>query len=224
MSQVEEDRKRFLAMPLEEKRQFYKRERFTTLDQIATWEEFFEQSKSKLQKHLDGAIHKAAGPKLLNECKTLNGCKTGESKITAGYELPARYIIHTVGPQGEYPDQLESCYKTCLDLLVKEKLRSISTRLNPRCFQILFEAVGLEQDQLKLETTLSTPNRDTNSDIPVISSPFYCDHAATEQKKSLYFPKGSCSEDWTVANLQAVPSADNGRAQHCCGYNNMQLG
>nr|CAD7587531.1 unnamed protein product [Timema genevievae] len=126
MSQVEEDRERFLAMSLEEKRQFYKRERFTTLDQVATWEEFFEQSKSKLQKQLDGAIHKAAGPKLLNECKTLNGCKTGESKITAGYELPARYIIHTVGPQGEYPDQLESCYKTCLDLLVKEKLRSIA--------------------------------------------------------------------------------------------------
>lgn len=80
---------------------------------------------------VDGAIHRAAGPDLLVECRMLNGCSVGEAKITAGYRLPARHVIHTVGPvwnggrSGE-PDKLGSCYRSSLNVAAANGVGSIA--------------------------------------------------------------------------------------------------
>ena len=80
---------------------------------------------------VDGAIHRASGPELLAECARLGGCPTGEARITGGYNLPARFVIHTVGPiwhgggEGETM-QLASCYRTSLELAVEKGCTSIS--------------------------------------------------------------------------------------------------
>uniref|UniRef100_A0A915K0S3 Macro domain-containing protein n=1 Tax=Romanomermis culicivorax TaxID=13658 RepID=A0A915K0S3_ROMCU len=75
---------------------------------------------------VDGCIHRAAGPDLLQECRTLNGCKTGDAKITGGYKLPARHVIHTVGPIGENEEKLTSCYETCLKISSEKDLKTVA--------------------------------------------------------------------------------------------------
>jgi O-acetyl-ADP-ribose deacetylase (regulator of RNase III) len=79
---------------------------------------------------VDGAIHRAAGPQLLAECKTLNGCETGQAKITAGYRLPARHVIHTVGPvyrqRPQDPQLLADCYQNSLELAAAHGLKTVA--------------------------------------------------------------------------------------------------
>ncbi len=80
---------------------------------------------------VDGAIHRAAGPELVLECRMLNGCKTGQTKITKGYRLPARFVIHTVGPvwnggSKNERELLKSCYDTSMDIAAENNIETIA--------------------------------------------------------------------------------------------------
>lgn len=120
---------------------------------------------------VDGAIHRAAGPELLEECRALRGCPTGEARITRGYRLPARHVIHTVGPiwqggaEGE-PDLLAACYRNSLALAREHRLRSIA-------FPCISTGVYRFPPRLAAEIAVATVRAEV-SQLPELGSVVFC--------------------------------------------------
>ena len=119
---------------------------------------------------VDGAIHRAAGPELLEECKTLNGCNTGQAKITGGYKLPAKYVIHTVGPVwngGKYREDslLKNCYYNSLKLASRHGLQTIA-------FPNISTGVYHFPKEMAADIAISTVSDFLNED-PSISKVFF---------------------------------------------------
>ncbi len=120
---------------------------------------------------VDGAIHRAAGPRLLEETKTLGGCKVGEAKITKGYNLPARFVIHTVGPvwhggkKGE-PELLASCYRNSLTVAASNGVKTIA-------FPSISTGVYGYPIELAAQIAVKTV-RDTVQKLPGIDEVIFC--------------------------------------------------
>jgi len=130
---------------------------------------------------VDGAIHRAAGRQLLAECRTLHGCETGEAKITKGYNLPAKHVIHTVGPiysgSPQDPIDLANCYRNSLDLAKANDLHSIAF---PAISTGVYGYPKGDAAQLAIKTVMAWLDANADYEIEVIFSCF------DERTKSLY--------------------------------------
>ena len=122
---------------------------------------------------VDGAIHRAAGRQLLEECRTLGGCETGQAKITKGYHLPARYVIHTVGPvysgNPQDPLKLSECYRNALGLAKEYDVHSIAF---PAISTGVYGYPKSEACRIAVETTINWLDEHADYDMKIIFSCF----------------------------------------------------
>ncbi len=139
---------------------------------------------------VDGAIHRAAGPELLQECRTLNGCSTGDAKATLGYRLPARFVIHTVGPvwhggkRGE-PQLLASCYRRSLEEAARRGAASVAF---PAISTGVYNYPVAEAARIAVDTV-----RSALPDLPAIREVVFCAFSDADLKvyQALLQPGGS---------------------------------
>ena len=135
---------------------------------------------------VDGAIHRAAGPELVDECRTLGGCSTGEAKITKGYGLPADWVIHTVGPvwrggKADEDQRLADCYRNSLELARQHQIRSIAfPSISTGAYRFPFELAA----KIAIETVVDF--LETDEEIRKIVFCCFAEDAARTYRSILY--------------------------------------
>ncbi|XP_064407918.1 ADP-ribose glycohydrolase MACROD1 isoform X4 [Latimeria chalumnae] len=183
-----------------QRQEYYHTKMIVELPQIPTWKDMAQTNSSLLGGGgVDGSIHRAAGPLLKEECRTLNGCQTGEAKITCGYRLPANYVVHTVGPiahghpSAAHATDLKNCYMNSLNLALGKNLRTIA-------FPCISTGVYGYPNESAADVALKTVRDWLEAHGEKVDRVIFCvfletDEEIYKRKLSQYFPVGAHSKE-----------------------------